>query len=123
MYSKAQDEAKAPTLEKEVAELHHKLVEVTKARNVLGHQIKKVPQLEAKVASLKHANNVQLSIHQTKIQRLRQEYEAHLEGKNAFCNAEKGRVLSELRADYQAMLPALYDEQYNLGYWAGYAVG
>ena len=64
LYSKAQDEAKVPPSERVVVELCQKLVEVTRARDVLGHQIKKVPQLEAEVANLKHANNVQLSIHQ-----------------------------------------------------------
>ena len=58
LYSKAQDEAKFPTLEKEVVELRQKLAEVTKARNVLGHQITKVPQMEVEVANLKHANSI-----------------------------------------------------------------
>ena len=30
---------------------------------MLGHQIKKFPQLEAEVDDLKHADNVQLRIH------------------------------------------------------------
>ena len=64
LYSKAQDEAKVLALEREVAELRQKLDEVTRARDVLRHQIKKVPQMEAEVANLKHANSVQLSIHQ-----------------------------------------------------------
>ena len=68
LYFKAQDEAKAPTLEKEVAELGQKLAEVTKARNMLGHQNKKVSQLKAEVADLKHANNVQLRIHQAYVE-------------------------------------------------------
>ena len=29
-------------------------------------------------------------------------------------------MLAELQANYQSKLPALYDEQYDLGYWAGY---
>ena len=37
LYSKAQDEANALALEREVAELRQKLAEVTRARNVLGH--------------------------------------------------------------------------------------
>ena len=32
-------------------------------------------------------------------------------------------MIAELQADYQSKLPALYDEQYHLGYWAGYAAG
>ena len=52
LYSKAQEEAKALALEREVDELLQKLSEVTRARDVLGHQIKKVPQLEAEVANL-----------------------------------------------------------------------
>ena len=63
LYSKAQDEAKTPALEREVAKLFQKLAEVTRVCDVLGHQLKKVPQLEAEVAYLKHANNVQLRIH------------------------------------------------------------
>ena len=42
LYSKAQDEAKAPALEREVAELRQQLVEVIRARDVVRHQIKKV---------------------------------------------------------------------------------
>ena len=80
LYSKVQDEGKVLALEREVAELRQKLAEVTRAHDVLGHQIKKVSQLEAEVANLKHANkvphleeevanlkyanSVQLSIHQ-----------------------------------------------------------
>ena len=55
-------------LEKEVVELRQKLAKVTRACDVLGHQIKKVSQLEAKVANLKHVNNVQLSIHQAEME-------------------------------------------------------
>ena len=36
--------------------------------NVLGHQIKKVLQLEAEVTNLKHANKVQLKIHQVDVE-------------------------------------------------------
>ena len=43
LYSKAQDEAKALALEREVAELRQKLAEATRARDVLGRQIKKGP--------------------------------------------------------------------------------
>ena len=82
------------------------------------------------MANLKHANNVKLSIHQAdmeshwaKIQCLRQEHTMQLEAKEAFCDVKKNRVLEELQADYQSKPPALYDEQYDLGYWAGYAVG
>ena len=63
LYSKTQVEAKAPAFEREVAELFQKLVEVTTTRDVLGHQIQNVPQLEAEVANLKHANSVQLRAH------------------------------------------------------------
>ena len=73
LYSKAQDEANAPALERKVAELHQKLVKVTRARDVLGYQIKKVLQLEAKVANSKHANSVQLSIHHANAESYRAE--------------------------------------------------
>ena len=63
---------------------------------MLRHQIKKVPQLEEEVGSLKHANSVQLSIHQAEIQRLRQKHEAQLKDKEAFYDSEKGRVLFRL---------------------------
>ena len=42
LYSKAQDEAKALALERKVAKLRQKLAEVTRARDVLRHQIKNV---------------------------------------------------------------------------------
>ena len=53
LHSKAQVEAKAPALEREVAELCQKLAEATRARDVLGNQIRKIPKLEAEVADLK----------------------------------------------------------------------
>ena len=73
LYSKAQEEAKALALEREVDELRQKLAEVTRARDVLGHQIKKVSRLEAEVANLKHANIVRLSIHQADVESQRAE--------------------------------------------------
>ena len=118
LYSKAQDEAKAPTLEREVAELRQKLAEVTRACDVLGHQIKKVSQLEVEVANLKHAGSVQLSVHQValeshwaEIQRLWKEHTMQLEAKDACCEVEKVRVLAEVQADYLFKLLALYDKQ------------
>ena len=63
------------------------------------------------MADLKHANRVQLSIHQAdmeslraEIQRLWQEHAAQLEVKDAFCDAEKVCVLAELQANYQSKL-------------------
>ena len=44
-------------------------------------------------------------------------------GQQLFLRGKKLRVLSKLQADYNAKLPALYNEQYNLGYWAGFAAG
>ena len=86
-----------------MVELCQKLIEVTIACDVLGHQIKEVPQLEEEEASLKHANNIQLSIHQAnmeshwaEIQRLWQEHASQLEAKDAFCDVEKVRVLTKL---------------------------
>ena len=73
IYSKAQHEAKAPALERKVAELRQKLAKVTRAHDVLGHQIKKVLRLEAEVANLKHANIVRLSIHQADVESQRVE--------------------------------------------------
>ena len=42
LYSKTQGKDKALALEREVSKLRQKLVEVIKARDMLGHQIKKV---------------------------------------------------------------------------------
>ena len=78
LYSKEQDEAKALALEREVVELRQKLVEVTRARDVLGHQIKKAPRLEAEVANLKHSNIVWLSLHQTDVESQRAEIQRPL---------------------------------------------
>ena len=86
-----------------MAELCQKLVEVTSACNVLGYQIKKVPQLEAKVANLKHANSVQLKIHQANVESHQVEIQhltMQLEGKDVFCDVEKSHVLVELQAYY-----------------------
>ena len=57
--------------------------------------------------------------HRAEIQHLTMQ----LEAKDTFCDAEKNRMLAELQADYQSTLPSLYNEQYDLGYWAGYAAG
>ena len=130
LYSKPQDESKVSVLEKEVTKLRHKLSKASKAHEVLGNQIKKIPQLETKVANLKHANAVQRSVHQAEVESYRAEVEAHraeielllqehtaqLEAKDFFYVAEKVRALTELQADYQAKLPALYIEQYDLDY-------
>ena len=69
----------------------------------IGHQIKKVLQLEAEVANLKHVNSMQVSIHQedmeshqAETQCLWQEHAVQLKAKDAFCDAEKVRVLVEL---------------------------
>ena len=43
--------------------------------------------------------------------------------KDTFCEAEKVSVLAELQASYMTKLPSLYDEQFELGYWAGYTKG
>ena len=67
---------------------------------MLGHQIKKVLQLEAEMANLKHENSMQLSTHLVEIQCVRQEHTAQLEAKDAFCHVEKVCVLLELQADY-----------------------
>ena len=63
------------------------------------------------MVDLKHANSVQLSIHQAdmeslraEIQRLWQEHAAQLEVKDAFCDAEKVCVFAELQANYQSKL-------------------
>ena len=103
LYSKAQDEAKTPALEREVDELRQKLAEVTRVCDVLGHQLKKVPRLEAEVADLKHANNVQLRIHQADVESNCAEVQrlsTQLEAKDAFCDAEKNRMLAKLHANY-----------------------
>ena len=63
LYSKAQAESRIPDLENEVFELLQKLFEASKAREVLRNQIKKILQLEAEVANLKHTNIVQHSVH------------------------------------------------------------
>ena len=68
LYSKAQVDSRIPNLEKDVTELRQKLSKTSKAREVLGNQIKKIPQLEAEVANLKHANDVQNSIHQAEVE-------------------------------------------------------
>ena len=36
---------------------------------------------------------------------------------------KKVRVLTELQSSYTFKLSDLYDEQYELGYWVGYAKG
>ena len=87
-----------------------------------------MPQLETKNAKHKRTNSLLCNLYQSKVEghrdahkleveRLRQQPEA----KDSFCEAKKLRVLSELQADYNAKLPALYDEQYDIGYWAGVA--
>ena len=68
LYSKEQVESRIPDLEKEVTGLCQKLSEASKAHEVLGNQIKKIPQLEAKVANLKHANAVQHSVHKAEVE-------------------------------------------------------
>ena len=115
-----QAEFKVPRLEEGVSELCWKLFEVTKARDALGNQVKKIPQLEAEVANLKHSNAVQRSVHQSEterlheahrleIERLRQEYTAQLEIKDSFNATEKVCVLSELQADYQRMMSRVFE--------------
>ena len=79
MYSKAQAESRIPDLEKEVFELLQKLFEASKAREVLGNQIKKILQLEAEVANLKHTNIVQRSVHQEEVEALKAEIELLLQ--------------------------------------------
>ena len=43
--------------------------------------------------------------------------------KDMFYEAEKVRMLAQLQASYTAKLPNLYDEQFELSYWVGYAKG
>ena len=46
-----------------------------------------------------------------------------LELKDFFYEAKKVRMLAELQASYTSKMFGLHDEQYELGYWAGYAEG
>ena len=47
--------------------------------DVLGNQVKKIPQLEAKVVDLKHSNAVQRNVHQSKIKGLREAHRLEIE--------------------------------------------
>ena len=101
-----------------MSDLRTMLSEVIKARDELGNQAKKVPQLEAEVADLKCTNSLQRCLHQSEIEGLCDTHKLkkeglyqQLEAKDCFCEVEKTCVLSELQVDYKAKLPALYDEQ------------
>ena len=56
-----------------------KLVELTKERNALANQAKKVPQLEAEVEDLKHSIAFQCSVHQIKAEGLRVAHKLEVE--------------------------------------------
>ena len=79
--------------------------------------------MEAENAEHKHTNSLLHNLHQFEVEGLRDTHKLEvkclhyqLETKDSFYEAEKLRVLSKLQADYNAKLPALYDEQYDLGY-------
>ena len=75
LYSKAQAKSRILDLENEVTKLRQKLSEASKVHEVRGNQINNIPQLEAKVANLKHANVVQCSVHQAEVEAHRVEIE------------------------------------------------
>ena len=47
-------------------------------------------------------------------------YLAEIKRKDIFSKAKKVRVLSELQASYNAKLPGIYQNWYELGYWFRY---
>ena len=107
LYRKVQAKSRVPQLEKEVMEAKQKLFKLVKERNVLTSQVKKVPQLEAKVGALKHSIALQCNIHQAeaeglcaadklKVEQFCSKHSAELELKDAFCEAKKVRLLTEL---------------------------
>ena len=105
LYSKPQAESRVSVLEKEVTELRHKLSKASKAHEVLGNQIKKIPQLETKVANLKHANAVQRSVHQAEVESHRAEVEAH--------RAEIERLLQEHAAQLRPRTSSMLQRKYT----------
>ena len=60
------------------------------------------------------------AVHEVKVERLCGLDSTEIEWKDAFCEAEKVRLQSKLQVSYINKLLGLYDEWYELGYWAGY---
>ena len=98
-----------------------KWADLAKERVVLLSEVKKVSKLEDDVTELKKLISELHNIHQAEIERLRSLHLAEIKCKDSFYEAEKVRVLSELQSSYNAKLPGIYQDQYELSYWAGYA--
>ena len=66
--------------------------------------MKKMKKLEVDISELEKSLSQLRIIHQAEIER-----------KDAFCEVEKAKVTTELQASYNAMLPGLYAQQFELG--------
>ena len=120
-----------PQLEKELEEAQLKWANMAKKHLALAIEVKKVLKLEANVTTLKktifklhgsHQVEIEtlLYMHQVEVERLCDLHSAEIEHKDYFWETGKVQVLSKLQASYNAKLPRIYQDQYELGYWAGY---
>ena len=101
-----------------------KWVDLAKEHVALATKVRQVSKLEAKVDELKQTMAKLRRVHQAgfraahdaEVERLRGLHSTEIERKDAFCEAEKVLVLSEVQASCISKLPGLYDEQYELGW-------
>ena len=96
-----------------------KWADLAKELSVLSSEVKKVSKLKANVIKLKNTISNLRNTHQTEIERLYDIHLAEIEGKEAFCEAEKVQVLLELQASYNAKLLGVYQAQFEQGSWFG----
>ena len=107
MYNKVQVDSRVSQLEKNLEEARLKWVDLAKEHVALATKVRQVSKLEAKVDELKqtmaklrkvHQAEVEgfRAAHEAEVERLRGLHSTEIERKDAFCEAEKVLVLSEV---------------------------
>ena len=91
LYNKVQAKSRVPKLEKELEQARLEWAKLPKERTAWIANVKKTRKLEADVVDLEKSITQLRSIHQ-----------ADLERKDAFCEAKKAMIATELQASYNA---------------------